>query len=416
MTKQKVLIFSDCYIYGGSEKLMGSLIKNEILNENYNLLYAYRKHKIYEEGLKNENLLNRANNYPIYLLSNNTLFYKINCLSLSFYLKLILKIPFFILEIFKIYFIWNLINLILLLIKTKPDIIHVNNGGYPGSKTCNIIVIANYLIGNSKIIYQINNQALAQKNYLNKKYDEFIDKKVTFFITASIMAKNDLIKKRHFTPNKILLINNCVYLPEITKTKLDITKELKIPNDSYLIVQVGFLTDRKGQKFIINAIHNIIKNKNELKDKIYCLLIGDGENEKLLNKQIIELNLSKNILLLGYKNNSEDYINASDLFVLPSIKNEDMPLVLLSALGYGKPILASDLAGISQVIKNNFNGILVNPNDKNFEHELSKEIMRIYNDKNLHLLLSSNAKSTYSNYNPKNYGLKMKSIYEKLFE
>ena len=40
MGKQKTLIFSDCYIYGGSEKLMAFLLKNEILNKNFIFLYA----------------------------------------------------------------------------------------------------------------------------------------------------------------------------------------------------------------------------------------------------------------------------------------------------------------------------------------------------------------------------------------
>jgi len=62
MGKHKILIFSDCYIYGGSEKLMAFLLKNEILNENFIFLYGYRKYKGYEIGLKNEGLLGRNGN------------------------------------------------------------------------------------------------------------------------------------------------------------------------------------------------------------------------------------------------------------------------------------------------------------------------------------------------------------------
>ena len=45
--KNRVLIFTDCYIYGGSEKLMAFLLKNEILNNHFELLESFRKHKEY---------------------------------------------------------------------------------------------------------------------------------------------------------------------------------------------------------------------------------------------------------------------------------------------------------------------------------------------------------------------------------
>ena len=83
MRKQKILIFSDCYIYGGSEKLMAFLLKNEILNKSFIFLYGYRKHKGYEIGLENEGLLGRNGNFPLVLLSNETLYHQINSLSIS---------------------------------------------------------------------------------------------------------------------------------------------------------------------------------------------------------------------------------------------------------------------------------------------------------------------------------------------
>ena len=136
MRKQKILIFSDCYIYGGSEKLMAFLLKNEILNKNFILQYSYRKHKGYDAGLKNEGLLNRKGNYPLILLSNETLFHQINDFSTFLLFKRLMKVPFFLLEKLGIYFTWNLLGLMNLLLRTKPDLIHINNGGYPAAKSC----------------------------------------------------------------------------------------------------------------------------------------------------------------------------------------------------------------------------------------------------------------------------------------
>lgn len=408
-----ILIFSDCYIYGGSEKLMSFLLKNEILNKNNVLSYAYRKHKDYEKGLLSDGLLNRKNNYPLNLLSNETLFYIINCTIKNNFFNKLIKIPFFIIEKIGVYFVWNLIVFTHILLKIKPDLIHINNGGYPAAKNCNILVAANYLSIKVKIIYQVNNQAAEQNGYFEKLYDTFVNNNVSFFINASYKAKQQLIEKRKFDARKILVINNCVPLPEVKLNKNQIHKELNITSDSFLLVEVAFLTERKGQKYLIDALHDLFNKQLLSKEKVYCAFVGNGEDEELLKSYIKELGLDLNILLLGYRSNSEDYIVASDLFVLPSIKDEDMPLVLLSALGYGKPIIATDFAGISQVIDTNVNGVLIENNLEKFKDNLSYEIYRLYNDKNLRGELGGNAKNTYKNYSPEVYGQNLKEIYER---
>ena len=310
---------------------------------------------------------------------------------------------------------WNLISFIFLLLKTKPNLIHINNGGYPGANTCNVLVIANFLTIKSKVLYQVNNQALTCKNYFEKIYDSFINRNVNCFINASQSAKEQLIEKRKFEPQKIFLLDNCVPLPAVNVKKQQIFKELNIPEDSFLIIEVAFLSERKGQRYLIEAMSEVFKNDLILKDKIFCALVGNGEDEKALSNQIIELGLENNIFLLGYRNNSEDYIAASNLFVLPSIKDEDMPLVLLSAIGYGKPIIATNFAGISQVIENNFNGILLENDLATLKYNLSNEIYRCYTNENFRNHIAQNAKKTYSKYSPEAYGLKLKEIYEMIY-
>lgn len=415
MKKQKILIFSDCYIYGGSEKLMAFLLKNEILNKNFILQYSYRKYKGYEVGLDNENLLNREENYPLILLANDTLFHQINQLSLPSLIKKILKVPFYLIEKFGIYFIWNVLVLMSLLKKTKPDLIHINNGGYPAAKSCNILVVANFLTIKSKIVYQVNNQARECNGYFERIYDKFIHNNVNCFINASYKAKQQLVEKRNFDSNKILVVDNCVPLPEVKLNRKQIFEELNISPDSFLIVEVAFLSERKGQKYLIDALSALYEKQLISKEKVFCAFVGNGEQENFLRNHINNLGLNSNIFILGYKKNSEDYISASDLFVLPSIRDEDMPLVLLSALGYGKPIIATDFAGISQVIESNSNGALIQNDLEMFTDNLANEIHRLFNDEELRIKLGINAQKSYINYSPEMYGLKLKQIYEQVY-
>ncbi|KIC63421.1 hypothetical protein RM51_07005 [Chryseobacterium taiwanense] len=394
---------------------MAFLLKNEILNENFILQYSYRKHKEYDTGLDNENLLNREGNYPLILLANDTLFHQINQLSIPLLLKKLLKVPFFLVEKLGIYFIWNLLGLMNLLVKTKPDLIHINNGGYPAAKTCNVLVVANFLTGKAKVVYQVNNQARECKGYFERIYDKFINKNVNCFINASHKAKQQLVEKRNFNSNKIMVVNNCVPLPKVKLNREQIFEELNIPPDSFLIVEVAFLSERKGQRYLIDALSALYKKQLLSKEKVFCAFVGNGEQENFLKNYIKDLGLSSNVFILGYKKNSEDYISASDLFVLPSIRDEDMPLVLLSALGYGKPIIATDFAGISQAIEPNSNGILIQNDLETFTDNLANEIYRLYNDEDLRIVLGINAKKSYINYSPEMYGLKLKQIYEQIY-
>lgn len=415
MGKQKILIFSDCYIYGGSEKLMAFLLKNEILNKNFIFQYAYRKHRGYEKGLSNEGLLNRKNNYALYLLSNETLFHMVNNYRISSFVKMTIKVPFFLLEKVKIYFLWNLLVLMYLMLKTKPSLIHINNGGYPAAKSCNILVVANYLTIKSKVVYQVNNHARECTGIFERIYDKFIHKNVNSFINASHKAKQELVDKRNFDSNKILVVNNCVPLPKVKFNRGQIFEELNIPIDSFLIVEVAFLSERKGQRYLIDALSVLFRKHLLSKEKVYCAFVGNGEDEEFLNNYINKLGLSSNIFLVGYRNNSEDFIVASDLFVLPSIRDEDMPLVLLSALGYGKPIIATNFAGISQVIETDLNGVLIQNDLEKIKDDLASEIYRLYKNEKLRTDLGLNAKKTYINYNPESYGLRLKGIYEKIY-
>ncbi|WP_264535068.1 glycosyltransferase [Flavobacterium sp. N1736] len=415
--KKKILVFTDCYIYGGSERLMSFLLNNKKLKENYEIKLSYRKYAAYEKDMQNDYAMTPSTDLlPQFLLSNETLFYRINSLHLPKIIKIIIKLPFFIFQKFQIYSIYNLIVFSFLLKKQRPTILHINNGGYPGAKSCNVLVAANFLTIQAKIVYQVNNQAQSCDGYLERIYDKFINKNVHFFINASQRAKQQLIEKRDFNQDKILLINNCVTLPIIKHSREQILRELNIPADSFLIVEVAFLSERKGQRFLIAALADLYKKENFSRQKVYCALVGNGEDEEFLKRYIDELGLNSNVFLLGYKNNSEDFISACDLFVLPSIKDEDMPLVLLSALGYGKPIISTNFAGIAQVIRTNSNGILIKNDLNTFTYNLSSEILRLINNEKLRLELGYNAQKSYMDYNPENYGLKLKDVYEQIYE
>jgi len=409
--KDKVLVFTDCYIYGGSERLMSFLMKNSLLDASFDLSLAFRNSFLYRKGMIDDYAsVNKSKLNPLCLLSNETLFHQINCLSILSLFKIVLKFPFFILEKLQIYSIWNLLVFFIFLRKSSPDIIHINNGGYPAAKSCNLLVLANYLFGHAKIVYQVNNQA-SEATLVYKIVDAFVGKHTDVFITASHLAKNRLVDLHKFDENKIYVINNCVMPAVISQSKSEIETELKLSENSFVISHVAFLTKRKGQACLLKALFFLLEEHIDLRNKIVVVFVGNGEDEKILTELVDQYDLTKNVRFLGYRNNSQDYIAASDLFMLPSISNEDMPLVMLTALQLGKPIIASNFAGIAQAIQSEKNGVLVDLNTETFERDLSNCIYRLYMDPDLRIKLAKAAYESFEDYTPEKYGARLKKLY-----
>src|SRR6266542_3735634 len=361
MEKPKVLIYTDCFVYGGSERLMIFLLKNKKLNEEFDLLFAFRNHKEYFKSLSDDikNLKINIAVYPLFGLANATFFNKLNRSKLPLLVKNIIKLPFFLLQKSGIYFVVNFFSFL---------------------------------------------------------YDKFIYKYVKYFITASIKAGDALIEKRKFNKEKIVQIPNTVLLETVTKTRMNILEELQWQESSFIVVQVAFLTGRKGQINVINAVQLLRDERTpDLSDKIKLILVGDGEDEQLLRKFVSEKDINDAVCFAGYRSDSVNYINACDIFALPSIANEDMPLSLLTAMSYGKPILATNFAGIAEVISDRENGLLLDPNPETIVEKICTSITELYTKPDVRISLAHNAKKTFhERFSEDIYAKRLSNLYARV--
>jgi len=167
--------------------------------------------------------------------------------------------------------------------------------------------------------------------------------------------------------------------------------EKKQDDSSYIILAIGKLLDKKGFDVLVKSC-KILTDK---KVNYTCKIIGEGPEQDNLQKLIIQNNLGSVIEILPFKDFKDliqDFIGASVL-AMPS-KNplrstrDGLPTVILEAMAYKLPVVASDFAGITDAITNNETGILV---DSNNEHQLADGIQRILTDKKLAEKLTANA-------------------------
>ena len=123
----------------------------------------------------------------------------------------------------------------------------------------------------------------------------------------------------------------------------------------FIVGHIGALDDsHKGQLQIIE----LAQMTHETFPEICFLLVGSGKDMGHFKQLTEDLN---NIEFVGQKENIGDYLAAFDLFIFPS-RHEGLGSILLDAMDFGLPIIASNVGGIPEIIKNGVNGILVNLN------------------------------------------------------
>ena len=135
-------------------------------------------------------------------------------------------------------------------------------------------------------------------------------------------------------------------------------KELGISPDALAIGFVGWLLPIKGVNFLVQAMAGVVRDH----PKTLLVLVGKGEQENELKKQVENLGLTDKVLFLGWRSDVEEIMACFDLLVLPSL-NEGMGRVLVEAMAVGLPIVASNVGGISDLVKDGKNGLLVPPAD-----------------------------------------------------
>lgn len=127
--------------------------------------------------------------------------------------------------------------------------------------------------------------------------------------------------------------------------------------DSKQIISVGRLTYQKGFDMLCEVAKDVLKDNPEWK----WIILGDGEDKEKLESKIKEYNLQGKLILKGKVSNVEDYYKNSSLYVMTS-RFEGLPMTLLEAKTYKLPIVSFNcLTGPSEIVKNNVNGLLINP-------------------------------------------------------
>ena len=177
---------------------------------------------------------------------------------------------------------------------------------------------------------------------------------------------------------------------------------LEIPDDKFILLSVGELQKRKNHKIVIDALGKI-KNTD-----IYYIIAGQGALKKHYEKMIKSYGLEQNVKLLGYRTDIDELCQIADCFVHTAF-HEGLSVALLEAMASGLPIIASNVRGVKDLVKQDQGGICINPTSVN---EMSAATQKLFTNKDFREKCGFYNSITVKKYSIDNVSQLMKTIYK----
>lgn len=220
-------------------------------------------------------------------------------------------------------------------------------------------------------------------------------------VVALSGAIRDLLVKYDSSLKPVIIPSMVSNLPFDPVSKDEIRRRF---SGKFLVGHAGALVNRhKGQQYLIEAARTLQNDCPEM----HFLLLGHGKDERWLRSLATGLG---NVTFVGFRENLGDYLAALDLFVFPSLQ-EGLGSVLLDAMQFSLPIVASNVDGIPDIIQHAKNGILVPPGNA---EALAIAIKALYCNGQMRQVISENAFSESIRYQPRAIAERYLSIYQKI--
>lgn len=251
-------------------------------------------------------------------------------------------------------------KLIKYLKKERPDILHTSlfNSNFHGR-------IAGLVCRVPHIITEEHGEHHQYKGIKFIPYtlaDRFLSLMNDFIVCCSDKLRKDIVKAERLPLHKVVTIENCLDINNYkTNTdREDIRRKHGIPMDEVVFIVVASLKAGKGHNYLIEVFRGI----KDMGYNFKCFFAGDGPLKDSLKFKIESLKLRDTIIFLGNVDNIADYLNASDVFVLPSF-SEGLSIALMEAMLIGLPCIVTDVGSNPDLIQTGFNGTVIAPGSAN---------------------------------------------------
>jgi glycosyltransferase involved in cell wall biosynthesis len=389
--KTRLHFHSDNKTFAGSENMLDILINSNVIQNEYQISFSYIYSGEYSEGFKSrfKNI-----NFEVYPIANKLRYPNLKSANSSFLNKFCKNAIRYTMDwISVIRFTKVFIDLFK---QINPNIIHINNGGYPGSLSCRVAAIISSFSRQSRTVFVVNNRPV---NYsplfrkFDKPFDFLVVKSVDKFVTGSIQTAKNLKLVLNLPQDKIQVIHNATQVRDVVETREQTLVRLNLQDFSGLIFAiVSDLVPRKGHVFLLESL--AIMRAKGCFDNRSCIFIleGIGDEQVNIQEKIKALGLSDLVKLIGREKRIFEFLRIIDVLILPSNDFEDLPNVITEAMSVRKPVIATKVGGTDSQIEHMESGILIGINNY---FELENAILELATNQSLRLKMGSRAYDLY---------------------
>ena len=316
----------------------------------------------------------------------------------------------------------SLIQIIIILYKFKPNIVHTHatKSGFLGR-------VASFFYNKKvKLVHTYHGNVFEGyfSNFKNKILifiERFLAKKSTKIIAISKLQSKDLIYKYKICEKeKIEIVPLGFDLKRFTENKSlkrkKVRKEFNVNDNTILITIIGRIVPIKNHQLFIDVINYC---KSRTSRVIKALIVGDGIDRGKIINYVENNNLSYSykdlkkeydVLFTSWRSDIDSILAASDIVCLTSL-NEGTPVSIIESMASETASISTNVGGVSDIIENNISGVVSSKKVNDY----GKKLLQMIEDDNLRIKLAKNGKSiSLKNFNYTKLVFNTESLYRKI--
>tara|TARA_R110002073_G_scaffold293075_1_gene458536 strand:+ start:93733 stop:94863 length:1131 start_codon:yes stop_codon:yes gene_type:complete len=211
----------------------------------------------------------------------------------------------------------------------------------------------------------------AWQGSVHRRVDRALAHITTRLIACTQQVAEKLVRVDSIAVDKVVTLTNAVDLERFQNVApINIQTEFSIPANVPVMAVLGRLEPVKGQGYLLNCLRQLRDNHV----KVCCLFIGDGPDKEALHSQVNALQLSDDVFFAGFRRDVPQLLAAIDVLVIPS-QWEGLPMALLEAMALARVVVAHDVGGIGDVLRDGLDGLVVPSKDSAALTEALKTVL-----------------------------------------
>ena len=223
--------------------------------------------------------------------------------------------------------------------------------------------------------------------------------------------RSDYTDRNVYPEDKLVQIHSGVDIEKFKQSPVSAVEKkrsLGLDQNGLVVGFIGWLLPIKGPMHLLKAMEDVWRDY----ENTVLVFIGKGDLDVDLRAAALKTGANGRVNFLGWRSDIEEIMPIFDIFVLPSL-NEGMGRVLVEAMAAGKPIVASNVGGIPDLVEHDYNGLLVPPGD---EKALAAAIRQLINDPAKAKMMGQRGQERCHQFSVESMAEKIDALYMEIFQ